>query len=118
MAGLKFSDEHKKRMSDSQARNKYIFYYACGKVELFDSLKLTGDKFGVKRSVVSKWFKRKDLGRNHGIMQTSGIIKAEKLGDENVTLLPYQYKQESWVLAEATSKSKYYKDKRKNKITL
>jgi len=114
MAGLKFSDEHKKRMSDSQARSKYTFHYACGKVESFDSLKLAGDRFGVKRSIVSKWFKRKDLGRNHGILQTSNIIKAEKFGDECITLLPYQYKQEPWVLAGATSKTKYYKDKKKS----
>ena len=114
MAGLKFSDEHKKRMSESQTRNKYTFHYTCGKVESFDSLKLAGDRFGVKRSIVSKWFKRKDLGRNHGILQTSSIIKAEKSGDECITLLPYQYKQEPWVLAGATSKTKYYKDKKES----
>jgi group I intron endonuclease len=112
MAGLKFSDEHKKKMSDSQVRNKYTFYYACGKVESFNSLKLAGDRFGVKRSIVSKWFKRKNLGRNHGILQTSSIIKAEKFGDKCITLLPYQYKQESWVLAKASSKSNYYRKKR------
>ena len=112
MAGLKFSNEHKKKMSESQVRNKYIFYYACGKVESFNSLKLAGDRFGVKRAIVSKWFKRKDLGRSHGILQTSKIIKAEKSGDKDVTLLPYQYKNESWVLAGASSKSDYYRKKR------
>lgn len=112
MAGLKFSDEHKKRMSDSQVRNKYTFYYACGKVESFNSLKLAGDRFGVKRAIVSKWFKRKDLGQNHGILQTSKIIKAEKSGDKNITLLPHQYKQEPWILAGASSKSDYYRKKR------
>lgn len=112
MAGLKFSDEHKKKMSDSQVKNKYTFYYACGKVESFNSLKLAGDRFGVKRSIVSKWFKRKNLGRNHGILQTSSIIKAEKSGDKRITLLPYQYRQESWVLAGASSKSDYYRKKR------
>lgn len=114
MAGLKFSNEHKKRMSESQVRNKYIFHYACGKVESFNSLKLAGDRFGVKRAIVSKWFKRKDLGRSHGILQASNIIKAEKFGDKNIKLLPYQYKQEPWVLAGATSKTAYYKTKRKS----
>jgi len=114
MAGMKFSSEHKKKISESQARNKYIFYYECGKIELFDSLKLAGDRFGVKSAIVSKWFKRKNLGRNHGILKKSKIIKAEKSGDENITLLPYQYKQEPWVLAGATSKSHYYRLKRKS----
>jgi group I intron endonuclease len=112
MAGIKFSDEHKKKMSESQVRNKYIFYYDCGKIESFDSLKLAGDKFGVRSSIVSRWFKRKDLGRNHGILQSSNIIKAEKIGDEHIILLPWQYKQEPWQVAGATSKTKYYKEKR------
>jgi group I intron endonuclease len=116
MAGLKFSDDHKKKMSDSQIRNKYTFYYEGGKVESFDSLKLAGDRFGVKRGIVSKWFKRKNLGKNHGILQKSNIIKAEKSGDENVVLLPYQYKTEPWILAGATSKTEYYRElRRKNK---
>lgn len=112
MAGLKFSNAHKRKMSESQIKNKYIFYYGCGKVECFDSLKLAGDRFGVKRAIVSKWFKRKDLGRSHGILQTSNIVKAEKQGEHNITLLPWDYKQEPWVLAGASSKSDYYRRKR------
>ena len=112
MAGIKFSDNHKKKMSESQIRNKYIFYYNCGKVESFDSLKLAGDRFGVKRSIVSRWFKRKDLGRNHGILQSSNIIKAEKNGDEHIVLLPYKYKQKPWQIAGASSHSQYYREKR------
>ena len=114
MAGIKFSSEHKKKMSESQTRNKYTFYYECGKIELFDSLKLAGDRFGVKRAIVSKWFKRKNLGRSHGILRTSNIIKAEKSGDENIVLLPWDYKKEPWILAGATSKSDYYRFKRKS----
>ena len=89
-----------------------MFYYACGKVESFNSLKLAGESFGVKSSIVSKWFKRKDLGRNHGTLQTFKIIKAEKSGEKNVILLPYKYKKESWILAGASSKSDYYRKKR------
>jgi hypothetical protein len=112
MAGIKFSDSHKMRMSKSQIKNKYIFYYNCGKIESFDSLKLAGDRFGVKRSIVSRWFKRKDLGRNHGILQSNNIIKAEKIGDKNIILLPWKYKQEQWQIAGAKNKTKYYKEKR------
>jgi group I intron endonuclease len=112
MAGIKFSDNHKKKMSESQIRNKYIFYYDCGKTESFDSLKLAGDRFGVKRAIVSRWFKRKNLGRNHGILQSNNIIKVEKIGDEHIILLPWQYKQEPWQIAGATSKTQYYKEKR------
>jgi group I intron endonuclease len=112
MAGIKFSDNHKKKMSDAQVRNKYIFYYECGKVESFDSLKLAGNRFDVKAAIVSKWFKRKDLGRKHGILRSSRIIKAEKIGDENIILLPWQYKQEPWIVAGATSRNNYYKEKR------
>lgn len=113
MTGIKFSDNHKKKMSKSQVRNKYIFYYDCGKIESFDSLKLAGDRFGVKRAIVSKWFKRKNLGRNNGILQSSNIIKAEKIGDEHIILLPWQYKQEPWQVAGATSKTQYYREKKK-----
>lgn len=113
MAGIKFSDSHKKKISESQIRNKYIFYYDCGKIESFDSLKLAGNRFGVKSSIVSKWFKRKDLGRNHGILQSNNIIKAEKIGDEYIVLLPYKYKQEPWKIAGATSKTQYYREKKK-----
>jgi len=114
MAGMKFSDEHRRKISQSQVRNKYTFYYECGNLESFDSLKLAGDRFGVRPAIISKWFKRKNLGRNHGILKKSKIIKAEKSGDENITLLPYPYKQEPWVLAGAISKSSYYKNKQKS----
>jgi group I intron endonuclease len=114
MAGVKFSVEHKKKMSESQARNKYTFYYECGKIESFDSLKIAGDRFGVKRAIVSRWFKRKNLGRSHGILRTSNIIKAEKSGDKDIVLLPWDYKKETWMLAGATSKSDYYRLKRKS----
>lgn len=115
MAGLKFSEDHKRKIAEAQARNKYTFYYKCGKIESFNSLSLAGKRFKVKPAIVSKWFKRKDLGRNHGILQTSDIIKAEKSGDEEIVLLPYQYKTEPWILAGATSKTEYYRELRKNK---
>lgn len=111
MSGVKFSNEHKRKISESQFRNKYTFYYECGKIESFNSLKLVSEKFGVKSAIVSKWFKRKNLGRSHGVLQTSKIIKAEKTGDENVTILPWEYKKESWILAGASSKSDYYRNK-------
>lgn len=114
MAGVKFSVTHKKKISESQARNKYTFYYECGKIELFDSLKIAGDRFGVKSNIVSRWFKRKNLGRSHGILRTSNIIKAEKSGDQDIVLLPWDYKKESWMLAGATSKTGYYRSKRKS----
>lgn len=109
MSGLKFSDEHKKRMSDSQIKNKYVFYYKCGNVESFNSLKLAGDKFGVRRSIVSKWFKRKNLGRTNGILYANNVVRAEKSGDENIVLLPYEYKKEPWIIDNASSKSQYYR---------
>ena len=92
MTGLKFSEEHKKKISDSQVRNKYVFSYSCGKLESFNSLKLAGYKFNVKSSIVSRWFKRKNLGRSHGTLRMFNVIKAEKSGDENIVLLPYEYK--------------------------
>jgi len=115
MAGIKFSDNHKKKMSESQVRNKYIFYYDCGKIESFDSLKLAGDRFGVTRAIVSRWFKRKNLGRKHGILQVNNVVKAEKIGDKNIVLMPYKYKQEPWQIAGASSKRQNYK-KIKNEI--
>ena len=115
MSGIKFSNEHKKNMSDSQIRNKYVFHYGCGKTESFDSLKLAGDRFGVTRAIVSRWFKRKNLGRKHGILQVNNVVKAEKIGDKNIILMPYEYKQEPWQIAGASSKSQYYK-KIKNEI--
>lgn len=116
MAGIKFSEEHKRKMSEAQRRNSYIFYYEDGKIESFNSLKLAAKRFSVKPSIVSKWFKRKDLGRNHGTLQTSNIIKAEKTGDKNIVLLPYQYKQEPWQIAGATSRTQFYRLKRKEKL--
>ena len=100
-------------MSDSQIRNKYVFYYKCGNVESFNSLKLAGDKFGVRRSIVSRWFKRKNLGRTNGILYANNVVKAEKIGDENIVLLPYEYKKEPWIINNASSKSQYYKKLKK-----
>jgi hypothetical protein len=113
MAGLKFSEDHKRKMAESQYRNKYIFTYSDGKIEEFNSLTCVSKRFGVKNAIVSKWFKRKDLGRNHGILQSNNIIKAEKIGDKNIILLPWKYKQEQWQIAGAKNKTKYYKEKRK-----
>lgn len=115
MAKLKFSESHKRKISEAQFRNKYTFYYKCGKIESFDSLRLVGEKFKVKPAIVSRWFKRNNLGRNHGTLQTFDVTKAEKSGDENIVLLPYQYKTEPWILAGATSKTEYYRELRKNK---
>lgn len=112
MAGVKFSDNHKKKISESQARNKYVFYYESGETEVFNSLRNAGNKLGYKPSVVSRWFKRKNLGRKHGTLRTLNIVKAEKTGCEPVVLLPYKYKQEPWQLAGATSKTQYYKRKK------
>ena len=112
MAGIKFSDNHKRKISESQIRNKYVFYYKCGKIESFNSLKLAGNKFGVKSSLVSRWFKRKNLGRVHGIFQYNGVVKAEKIGDNNIVLLPFEYKKEPWEIFGATSKTQYYREKR------
>lgn len=114
MAGLKFSENHKRKIAESQYRNKYIFTYSDGKIKEFNSLTCVSKHFGVKNAIVSKWFKRKDLGRNHGILQSNNIIKAEKIGDENITLLPYNYSIEPWILAGATSKTQYYREKRKS----
>jgi len=113
MARIKFSEGHKKKMSESQTRNQYIFYYNSGKIESFNSLRLAGDNFRVKGSVVSKWFKRKNLGRVHGTLRSNGVIKAEKIGDSNVSLLPFAYKKAPWEIFGATSKTQYYREKKK-----
>lgn len=91
MAGLTFSDDHKRKISESQIRNKYIFHYSNGDVKTFNSLKNAGDFFNIKPSIVSKWFKRNNLGRCHGILPKLGVIKAEKMGDENIVLYPWKY---------------------------
>jgi len=114
MAGLKFSEEHKKKMAESQFRNKYTFTYRDGRVEEFNSLKEAAKRFNFKNSIISKWFKRKNLGRSHGTLNMLGVIRAEKTGDENVVLLPYDYKEEPWILAGAFSRTQYYKEKRKS----
>lgn len=119
MKGLKFSEDHKRKMSECQIRNKYIFTFSDGEKKSFNSLKEVGNFFNIKRnSIVSRWFKRKDLGRKNGLLFKNNIVKAEKTGDENITLNPYQYKQEPWILNNYTSKSKYYKDLRKNLLSI
>lgn len=113
MSGVRFSDEHKKRISESQVKNNYKFHFSSGLIESFNSLRSVGKRFNVKPSIVSKWFKRKNLGRKHGILCSSGVVKAEIQGESNVVLLPWSYKDEPWVLAGATSKSDYYRKIRK-----
>lgn len=95
MAGLTFSKDHKRKISESQIRNKYLFHYSNGDIMAFNSLKNAGDFFKTKPSIVSKWFKRKDLGRCHGILPKLGVIKAEKMGDKNIVLYPWKYKSKS-----------------------
>jgi predicted GIY-YIG superfamily endonuclease len=118
MAGLKFSEDHKRKMAESQFRNKYIFTYQDGIIEEFNSLSEASKRFEVRNSIISRWFKRKNLGRNHGTLNKFGIIKAEKTGDENVVLQPYPYKLEPWILAGSYSRSQYYKEKRKKQNQL
>ena len=114
MRGVRFSDEHRRKIRDSQSRNKYIFHYYSGEVESFNSLRSAAERFDVKPSIVSKWFKRKEFGRNHGVLKSLSVVKAEKTGDENITLFLYKPKIEPWILAGATSKTQYYREKRKN----
>jgi len=117
MRGLKFSEKHKRKISESQIRNKYIFTFSDGEKKIFNSLTEVGKFFNIKRnSIVSRWFKRKNLGRKNGLLFQNNVVKAEKTGDENITLNEYQYKQEPWILSNSTSKSKYYKDLHKNLI--
>ena len=113
MKGLKFSEHHKRKMSESQIRNKYIFTFSDGEKKTFNSLTGISRFFNVRNSIVSRWFKRKDLGRKHGLLFQNNVVKAEKTGDENITLNPYQYKQESWILNNYTSRTQYYRDRRK-----
>jgi group I intron endonuclease len=113
MRGLKFSEEHKRKMSESQIRNKYIFTFSNGENKVFNSLKEAGTFFKVKNSIISRWFKRKDLGRKHGLLFQNNVVKAEKIGDEQIILNQYQYKQEPWILNKSTSKTQYYRNKRK-----
>jgi len=114
MAGLKFSEEHKRKMAEAQFRNKYIFTYQDGRIEEFNSLTEASKALNVKNSNISRWFKRKNLGRNHGILSGLGVVKAEKTGDEHIVLEPYEYKPEPWVLAGASSKTQYYREIRKS----
>jgi hypothetical protein len=113
MKGLKFSEEHKKKISESQIRNKYIFTFSSGENKIFNSLKESATFFKVKNSIVSRWFKRKNLGRKHGLLFQNNVVKAQKIGDENIVLNPYEYKKEAWILNKFTSRTQYYRDKRK-----
>ena len=114
MAGLTFSDDHKRKISESQIRNKYIFHYSNGDIKTFNSLRNAGDFFKTKPSIVSKWFKRKDLGRCHCFLPKIGVIKAEKIGDENIILFPHKPKDEIWVVNGASSRTQYYRMKNKS----
>lgn len=113
MLGQKFSQEHARKIAEAQQRNNYEFHFQDGSIQSFNSLRLAAFHFNVKPSIVSQWFKRKNLGRKHGILCKSGVIMAKKDGDESLTLLPYEYKIEPWQIAGASSKSKYYKTLRK-----
>jgi predicted GIY-YIG superfamily endonuclease len=114
MRGLKFSETHARRISEAQSVNKYIFTFECGKVEEYTSLRHAAKRFNVRPASVSEWFKRPNLGRKHGTMVGLGIIKAEKIGAEPVTLLPFPYREQPWVLAGATSRGEYYRQKRRD----
>jgi hypothetical protein len=118
MAGLKFSEDHKRKMAESQYRNKYIFTYKNGIIEEFNSLTEASKRFEVRNAVISRWFKRKNIGRKHGLLNSFGIIKAEKTGDESIVLNAYEYKQEPWILAGASSKTQYYRENRKKQNQL
>lgn len=118
MAGIKFSEEHKRKIAVVQFRNKYIFTYQDGSIKEFNSLTEASNDINVKKTNISRWFKRKNLGRNHGILNSLGVVKAEKIGDEHIILNPYGYKQEPWVLAGASSKTQYYREKRKKQNQL
>lgn len=114
MKGLKFSEHHKRKISESQIRNKYIFTFSDGEKKSFNSLTEVRKFFNIrKNSIVSRWFKRKDLGRKNGLLFQNNIVKAEKNGDENICLLPFEYKEESWIMAGAASRSEYYRERRK-----
>lgn len=113
MKGLKFSEHHKRKMSESQIRNQYIFTFSNGDIKKFKSLSEMGRFFNVRNAIASKWFKRKNLGRKNGLLFKNNIVKAEKNGDENICLLPFEYKEESWIVAGAASRSEYYRERRK-----
>jgi group I intron endonuclease len=113
MLGQKFSNEHAQKIAESQQRNTYEFYFKDGSVKSYKSLRLAASDFNVKPSIVSKWFKRKNLGKKHGFLCKFGVITAKKTGDEELTLLPYEYKIEPWQIAGASSKSQYYRTLRK-----
>lgn len=117
MKGISFSIEHKKKISLSQAKNKYTFYFNEGKTANFSSLREIAEYFNVIPALVSKWFKRKNLGRKNGVLFMSGVIKVSIEGSVTKELLPFPYKEEPWVLAKATSKSQYYRGKRNASIS-
>jgi group I intron endonuclease len=117
MAGVKFSEDHKRKIAESLYRNKYIFTYSDGKIEEFNSLLLVSERFGVSKKVVSKWFQRKIFGKNKCVLKKMNVIKAEKNGIDEIVVLPYELKTEPWILAGATSKTQYYREKRNENKT-
>ena len=115
MRGVKFSDDHRRRIRESQSRNKYTFHYSSGHSESFNSLRAVAEKFLVRPSIVSRWFKREKFGRSNSTLKSLSVVKAEKTGDESVTLFQHKPKSEPWILAGATSRTQYYREKRRNR---
>jgi hypothetical protein len=113
MKGLKFSKEHRHKISIAQQKNKYIFYYNDGQIKEFDSLFFCSDFFGVKKSIASKWFKGKYLRKN-GLLVKSGVIKIERKGEKNC-IVEFGKRQKIWQNGSASSKSDYYRKLRKEK---
>ena len=116
MSGIKFSEEHKSKISESQQKNTYTFYYSCGKKDVFRSFKQIGDVFGVKNNIISKWIKRKNLGRTNGTLFKNNVIKIDICGELNKIILPFEYRKEKWEIEGASSRTQYYREKRKNEI--
>ncbi len=113
MLGQKFSKDHARKIAEAQQRNTYEFHFSDGSIKSYKSLRLAASAFEVKPTIVSKWFKRKNLGRKHGFLCKFNVVMAKKMGDESITLLPYEYKMQPWQIAEASSKTSYYKSIRK-----
>lgn len=110
MRGIKFSNQHKYRMSQSLIKFQYTFIFSDGHVEDFKGIKAVAERFNVSTKVVFKWFQRDNLGRPHGVLSKNKVVRAEKIGTKSKVLLPYIYKQKPWELAGATSKTQYYKE--------
>jgi hypothetical protein len=109
MSGIKFSDQHKYHMSQSLIKFKYSFTFEDGHTENFNGIKAVAERFNVSTQVVFKWFERNNLGRPHGILSKNKVIRADKIGTKSKVLLPYTYKIDPWKLAQASSKTQYYR---------